>query len=56
MEKYSWIVNGEAQKQVEEYMEETHTFSEYCEVSDIAWNMAAGIIEKMSQFSEIVQC
>jgi len=33
VEKYEWIVNGEAQKKIDDYMEEDHTFEEYCEVS-----------------------
>ncbi len=40
MEKYNWIVNGDAQKQIEQYMTEEHTFDEYCTVSmSKHWNV-----------------
>ena len=35
VEKYNWVVNGEAEKQVDEYMGEDHTFEEYCEVGSM---------------------
>ena len=33
VEKYSFIVNGEAKAEIEQYMSEEHTFEEYCDVS-----------------------
>ena len=33
-DKYSYLINGEAATQIDEYLTAQHTFEEYCEVSD----------------------
>lgn len=34
-EKYDWVVNGEARKQIEGFMAQDHTFEEYCNVCEL---------------------
>ena len=34
VDRYDYVVNGEALKEIHEYMEVEHTFAEYTEVSD----------------------
>ena len=34
VEKYSWLINGEAAAAIEKFMAEEHVFDEYCEEVD----------------------
>ena len=51
VEKYNWIVNGDAQKQIEQYMTEEHTFEEYCTVSMVrlTWKFPTFMAVSFSQ-------
>lgn len=35
VDKYSYVINGEAKDEIMKYMEEEHTFEEYSEVRQI---------------------
>ena len=35
VDRYDYVVNGEALKEIHQYMEVEHTFSEYTEVTEI---------------------
>ena len=38
VKKYDWVVNGEARKQIDEFMSQEHSFEEYCNVRErLAW-------------------
>ena len=34
VKKYDWVVNGEARKQIDEFMSQEHSFEEYCNVRE----------------------
>ena len=38
VKRYDYIVNGEALKEIQEYVKYEHTFAEYQKVSVCSWN------------------
>jgi hypothetical protein len=40
VQRYDYIVNGEAMKEIQEYIKYEHTFAEYQQVSNTSLNMA----------------
>ena len=43
MEKYNYLVNGEAAASIDKFLAEEHTFEEYCELIEQFRNVASEI-------------